>query len=711
MKSRLSASHIYKSLFFKAFGVLVCLLILAGPGYSQKPGKEEKKIVKKARKQLANEDYKEAQISYLKLIGLNPKNEIYNFEGGLSYYFADFERTKSVPLFEAALENSKEDTIPELYYYLARAYHLNGQYEKSSDAFNKFKPFIQVNSRAGQELSKQSEYYIGINNNGKHYQETKNDNVLIKNLGEGVNSSYGEYAPVMKKDDNVLLFTSRRKVGNSKRTDKDLLPYEDVFVAQKSGDNWELITDKAAIEKYIPKDLNTKSHDAGIIYSADGNTLYTYKNDLIWKSILENGKWSKLVELDKNINSSQYNIPSVSLSKDGNTIFFVSTRKDGYGGKDIYKSVKDANGKWSIAENLGENINTKFDEDSPYISDDGNTLYFASKGHDGIGGYDIYKSELVDGVYGNPENMGIPVNSPEDDIYLIMDADGKTGFFASAREGGIGGMDIYSFCNNCPTKTTNIINALLADNNDMPVNKGTVTVNNMNNTIGTFTATNGKFVVTTETTGKHQLTVEAPGYEKQTVSIELPNSSSESDLKIILDQFQKDDENYQVIKLTSDALKLNTADTIKLEKAIAANTNDNTNNSNSENNSTDNTSISYTQEFDYNDVEINTNDPQFINLIAKAADKAKNGNKIYIDIKSSASKIPTKSYESNIKLSFARGDKAKEAILNAMIKKGINKNVIIFNKINAIVSGPLFTGDRTNTEKYKHYQYVKISIK
>ncbi len=157
----------------------------------------------------------------------------------------------------------------------------------------------------------------------------------------------------------------------------------------------------------------------------------------------------------KNINSSQYNIPSVSLSKDGNTIFFVSYRKEGVGGKDIYQSVKDSQGNWSKATNLGEIINTKLDEESPFLSEDGKTLYFSSKGHDGIGGYDIFKSQLTGDSWSSPENMGIPVNSAEDDIYLIIDNEASNGFFASARDGGIGGMDIYNVCMNCPTKITN----------------------------------------------------------------------------------------------------------------------------------------------------------------------------------------------------------------------------------------------------------------
>ncbi len=720
MKNQSFGVHNSKSLLTTVFGTVLSILLLAGTCYSQKPTKEEKRLYKKAKKQLANEDFKNAQANYLKLVEMNATDEIYNFEGGLSFYFADFERAKCIPLFEATLANSKEDTIPEIYYYLARAYHFNGEYEKSREAFNKFKPFIKTNSKSGQELMKQSEYYIKISDNGKKYLADKNENIVVTNLSNKINSSYGEYAPVLKENDNVLLFTSRRKIGNSKKTDKDLLPYENVYVAKKANDEWELITDQAEIEKYIPKNLNSKKHDAGIIYSSDGKTLYTYKDDVIWKSILENGKWSKLVELDKNINSSQYNIPSVCLSKDGNTIFFVSYRKDGIGGKDIYKSVKNSEGNWSTAENLGETINTKFDEDSPYLSEDGNTLYFSSKGHEGIGGYDIFKSQLTNGNWGSPENMGIPINSAVDDIYMVLDKDAKNGFFASARDGGIGGMDIYSLCMHCPTKITNAVNGLLVDNSDAPLNNGSITMKNVSsdNTLGTYQTDEGKFSITTENTGKHELIVEAPEYEKQIVFIELPNTSSESDVKIQLNQFQKEEETYQIITLTSNKLGLNESDTIKVAKIIAdvptnvdVPTNNDSNLINDVNLSSGEIIGSYQEFFGYNLKEINASNAEFLKMLNAATNKTKNGKKIFISIESSASRVSTKEFRTNIKLASERGDDAKKLIVKLLTDKGVNKDDIVVNAINSYVSGPKYSGDYKNTEKYKKFQYVKIDIK
>lgn len=688
------------------FTIILSIIILTSVSYAQKSSKAEKKLYRQANKQLANENYKEAQATYIKLTEMNATNEVYHFEGGLSYYFSDFERAKGIPFFEAALKNSTEDTIPELYYYLGRSYHINGEYEKSKDAFNKFKPFIETSTKSGQQLMKKAEYFVNVNERGSDFLANKNENTVVNNLGNKINSSFGEYAPVLKQNDNVLLFTSRRPSSNSKKLDKDLLPYENVYLSKKNDGEWTILTDNAEIEKFIPKNLNTKKHEAGVIYSSDGKTLYTYKNDLIWKSILEDGAWSKLVELDKNINTSKYNIPSVSISKDGNVLYFVSNRKNGLGGKDIYISLKNSEGNWGNAELMSEAINTQLDEDSPFISEDGKTLYFSSKGHDGIGGYDIYRSRFIDSNWTKAENMGIPVNSSSDDIYFIIDNIENNGFVASARDGGIGGMDIYEVCMNCPKTITNTINGLLVDKDDKSINDGEIIIKDVSsdNPIGTYQTKDGKFSMTTEKTGEQELMVEAPKYEKQIVYLDLPKVSSETDVKIILIQFEKDAETYQILNLTSDKLNIDKSDTIKVEKIIADI------NGNSNGNTSGESLGSYKELYSYNSNELNINNSGFVALIEKALLKSKASN-IYIDIKSSASRVPTSAYSSNTKLALSRGQEAKKVILEALKSKGINENKIIFNEIQAIVSGPKYSGDFKNARKYGEFQYVELTIK
>lgn len=156
------------------------------------------------------------------------------------------------------------------------------------------------------------------------------------------------------------------------------------------------------------------------------------------------GKWSQPKKLSSNINS-KFKELSVSIASDGKTLYFSSDREGGFGGVDIYRCKLENDGDWGPAENLGSSINTEYDEDAPFIDSDSKTLYFSSRGHKGIGGYDIYKSvwEQTRRSWQTPQNMGYPLNSPDDDIYFVLAGDKKTGYYASAKGDGFGDKDIY----------------------------------------------------------------------------------------------------------------------------------------------------------------------------------------------------------------------------------------------------------------------------
>jgi outer membrane protein OmpA-like peptidoglycan-associated protein len=176
--------------------------------------------------------------------------------------------------------------------------------------------------------------------------------------------------------------------------------------------------------------------------SPDGRKLFVFRDSKVYEVNMDERTKASPKKLLKTINFDYYQSHAF-LSKDGNTLYFTSEAKGGRGGIDIYKSTKIKEGEWSKPENLGAPVNTVLDEDAPFLSDDGKTLYFASTGHKGFGNFDIFKSELVDGKWGEPVNLGQPINSPGHDIFLVLNGDGNAGYFSSSRAGGQGDMDIY----------------------------------------------------------------------------------------------------------------------------------------------------------------------------------------------------------------------------------------------------------------------------
>ncbi|MFZ6011261.1 MAG: OmpA family protein [Bacteroidota bacterium] len=212
-------------------------------------------------------------------------------------------------------------------------------------------------------------------------------------------------------------------------------------MAKKSGAAWGYAANVG------PK-VNTPYHDSNLALSADGSTLFIYKDDnggdIYYCERQADGTWGEPVPLPGIINSS-FEEKSITISKDEKTLYFTSNRPGGYGNTDLYKATKDSKGEWSNTKNLGPKINTEFDEDGPFLDYDGVTLYFSSKGHKGMGGHDIFKAiyDPQKNEWTDPENLGYPINTPDDDIYFISAPDGKRAYYSSVRDDGMGYTDIY----------------------------------------------------------------------------------------------------------------------------------------------------------------------------------------------------------------------------------------------------------------------------
>jgi outer membrane protein OmpA-like peptidoglycan-associated protein len=372
---------------------------------------------------------------FAKANDFNSNNALLNYKIGKCYLFS-IDKTKSIAYFEKALKLDPKCSS-DLHYLLGQAYHLNLEFDKAIAEYKTYKE-----SLLPKELglyTKEIEKKIAESNNGKEL--IKNPvRVFIDNLGSTINTIYPEYNPIINADESMMIFTSRRdNTTGGEKDPVDFKYFEDVYISYNISGTWG-----APINPGKP--LNSDLHDATVGLLPDGQTLLIYKGIKgggdIYESKMEGSQWSKPEALPKVINSD-YHESSASFGPDGRTLYFVSDKPGGYGGSDIYMSKKNNKGKWTEPVNLGPVINTEYDEEGVFMHADGKTLYFSSKGHKTMGGYDIFKSVFENGKWSEPENIGYPINTPDDDVFFTISANGLHGYYSSAMPGGYGGQDIY----------------------------------------------------------------------------------------------------------------------------------------------------------------------------------------------------------------------------------------------------------------------------
>lgn len=423
--------------------IIITLLFCSNLSFA---GQGNAKLQRKARKYTLNGKYEEARETYKQLVEKFPERGDYHYELGLNYfYYTEDQKTLSIPHFQKALQYSGKDTLGEIYYLLAEAHQLAGNFEEAIINYTHFKRYIK-SDRDGEALLKEVNNKIAQCNQGNSFAVSADKFVRIFNLGSNVNSVYPDYAPVISDDGKILMFTSRRSKNVGGRKDyRDEKFYEDMYLARKTDKGFTPAEQFSLEDKYVGLVLNTPRHDAVIGLSHDEKKLFTYKEDKIWVSELNaEGNWNGPVVLNEAVNPKKGYQPHACLTPDGNTLYFSSERKEGKGKLDLYRARKQSDGSWGEVENLGDVINTPENEDSPYITPDGAYLYFSSKGHNSIGGYDIFRAKInADGSFEKPENLGMPINSGADDIFYLPNKKGTIAYFSSSRKDGLGDMDIY----------------------------------------------------------------------------------------------------------------------------------------------------------------------------------------------------------------------------------------------------------------------------
>ncbi len=403
--------------------------------------------------------YRRALEHYLEIHKLNSSNAALNYKIGNCYLYS-IQKVKCIDYYKKAYELNPH-VAGDILYVIGRGYHLNLEFDEAIKYYKRFKNSLSPKQLA--TYKKDIEKRIKECNVGKELVK-KPIRVFIDNLGSAINTSYREYSPLISADESMMIFTSRRPdTQGGGRDEEDNLFYEDIYVSYNVNGKWQKATN-------IGKPLNTNNNDATVGLSSDGQQLFTYNGKSnggdIFVSELKGSEWTSPSDkpMKKYINTD-YHESAASFSFDGKTMYYVSNKpEDNFDTRnvadprlrthDIFISYWDEEKeRWGMPKNIGNVINSEYDERAVFMHPDGRTIYFSSKGEKSMGGLDIFRSVMQDdGSWSEPENIGYPINTPDDDVFLVMSASGKHGYYASVRDDGMGDYDIYMITFRGPEK-------------------------------------------------------------------------------------------------------------------------------------------------------------------------------------------------------------------------------------------------------------------
>jgi hypothetical protein len=413
------------------------LLIILGISISL-PAQDKKQLQNtflEAEYFFMNEDYSDAINFYLQIYSELPDNANIAYRIGVCYLNMTGKKELSLKYLEAAVKNMsakhKEGTLNQVsapydaLYELARAYRINYNFAKSKETYLRYRETLLPDDTEDIEFV---DYEIKVCDMAKTLID-KPVTFTEENVGELFNDDKSNFNPVISADGKSFAFMSALKF------------YDAIMFSRMQNGKWSAPVINIFPALQIDGDINISclSKNGKLLFlSQDDN----YNSD-IYISSLKEDTWSPAVKLNSNINT-RYWESHAFISEDENQLIFASDRPGGFGGLDLYISRK-VNGEWGPAINMGPEINTMFNEDMPFFTNSGKRIFFSSQGHENMGGYDLFKSDLQsNGKWGNPENLGYPLNTPDDNTYFMPTGDGKSGYYAQDKEGkGFGKEDIY----------------------------------------------------------------------------------------------------------------------------------------------------------------------------------------------------------------------------------------------------------------------------
>lgn len=489
--------------------------------------------LKYARTVFAQGNYFEAIREFEKLLVSEPNNAEYNEMLGLCYLRTNIDPRLALDYLLTAEKGTKAGS--ELPLYLAQAYMHHLQYDQALEQLQKYE-------REGKKRKKQS---LVVSIMMAHCHAAPDllkypVDVTFQNTGKGINSQWADYHPFVTKDEQLLLFTSRRKGNPGAKPEFDGYFPSNIYQATRNGEKWTEATK-------LGEKINSSFDEQVVGITDSGDSLFFYIDHVnkmgdIYMAVKRGKNYTDANPLEGVVNSP-FLESACSISRDGKTFIFSSDRLGGYGGLDIWMVRRLPNGSWAPAVNLGPEINTPLNEDFPTLSGDGNTLYFCSDGHPGMGMYDIYFSSWDEqtGSWTKPQNMGYPINTPGNDKTISFNADGNKAYISALRDEGYGDLDLYEITfNSKQTEGPAIfqVNVINPSGSTILAKAALRAKNEFDELIGEYypNEITGRYILALHP-GKYFLQLDVPGLKPYTESL-------------VVNQFHvKHEQNVKIVKL------------------------------------------------------------------------------------------------------------------------------------------------------------------
>lgn len=475
--------------------------------------------------------------------------------------FDDKKYSEAIPKFKLALKASKQ--YENAMYYLAESYFKTSQFDLAIEQFKNLETtnpgyWAWFYHEMGEVYSKLNDfdnaaiYYQKFLDNFedapkfktfRHKAQYRLNYVTSRialekmttnvkepvQLPSHVNSTSGDYSPSSNPTGKIIYFTSTRKGGFSPDDASADSGDDDLYMIEKTSNGW-------TEPKLLPAPINSAKREGTSTFSADGQMMVYVicgRKDGIGScdlltSQLNGGLWTEPVNLGNVVNSPKWD-SQPTISSDNNKIIFVSNRDGGYGWEDLWITEKNYLGEWGVPQNLGPMINTPFKENSPYLSPDGKTLYFASNGHAGYGEMDLFKSTNEGGKWSKPQNMGRPLNTEGDDVYFTLGGSGDVGYFSSNRHGGENNLYQVEIPEEMRPQPTVIVSGVVTNENTKEKLKAWILVEDL--ITGELIATNksnsvtGKYLIVLPAGRNYSVSANSDGYFFYSQTFNLPDSS------------------------------------------------------------------------------------------------------------------------------------------------------------------------------------------